>query len=84
MAERKPVTSGEGGAESPFPGPCLDMTCLNPGRAEISSPILTGPAAIPGIVLFLGAAIPGDIPPIGTVGTSLSSSKIGGLSQRRL
>jgi hypothetical protein len=47
------------GAESPFPGPGLDMTCLNLGRAEISSPVLTGPVPVPGIVLFLGAAIPG-------------------------
>jgi hypothetical protein len=44
------------------------MTCLNPGRAEISSPVLTGPVAIPGVVLFLGAAIPGGPRMGGTTG----------------
>jgi hypothetical protein len=38
----------------------MDTTGLNPGGAEIYSPVLTGPVPVPGIVLFLGAAIPGD------------------------
>ena len=45
------------------------MTCLNPGRCRNLMPGPKGPVAIPGIVLFWGAAIPGDIPHIGTVGT---------------
>ena len=46
------------------------MICPWAGGAVRYRPVLTGPVAIPGIVLFLGAAIPGDIPHIGSVGTS--------------
>src|SRR5512135_1687208 len=46
----------------------MDMTGPWAGIPEISSPVLTGPLPVWGIVLFLGAAIPGDIPLIGTVG----------------
>jgi hypothetical protein len=48
----------------------LDMTGLNPGDAEIYSPARKGPVPVPGIVLFLGAAIPGD-PAWGYPGTIL-------------
>jgi len=48
----------------------LDPGCLSPRGAGNYSPVLRVPLPVGGIVLFWGAAIPGDIPHIGTVGTS--------------
>ena len=83
MAGKQPVASGEDG-RIPFPGPDLDMICPWAGGAVRYRPALTGPVTVPGIVLFWGAAIPGGIPHIGTVGDQSGGAEPQTLRTERL